>query len=113
MAELSRKEISKIICKHLRKDSLVDGVNETYLIASVMDALKEIKEHTTTESEDIPIIHGKAELELHDKEVRAKVIEEFAEKLKWEFKNSIGISNRVADFTTAIINMVADQLKEE
>jgi len=47
-----------------------------------------------------------------ESEIRAKAIDEFAEKLKWEFKNSLGISKRVADFTTAVINMVAEQLKE-
>ena len=41
---MNRKEMSKIICQHLRKDNLVDGVSETYLISSIMDALKEIKE---------------------------------------------------------------------
>ena len=51
MSELTRKEMSKTICNHLRKDSLVDGVNETYLIASVMDALKEIKECQTPTDE--------------------------------------------------------------
>lgn len=32
-------------------------------------------------SEESPLIHGKAELEEHDKEIRNKAIDEFAEKL--------------------------------
>lgn len=46
-------------------------------------------------------------------DIRAKAIAEFAEKMKWEIKNSIGISKRVADFTRAVIDMVAEQLKGE
>ena len=33
-------------------------------------------------TEEIPIIHGKAELEEHDKRIRNKAIDEFAERLK-------------------------------
>lgn len=60
---MKRKDMSKIICKHLRKDSLVDGVSETYLIASIMDALKEIEEkeeeglHFTVKGEDEIILY--------------------------------------------------------
>lgn len=39
-----RKNISKIICTHLLRDGLVDKSQETYLVMSVMDALKEIAE---------------------------------------------------------------------
>ena len=41
---MTRKGISKAICSHLFKDGLVDESQETYLIMSVMDALKESKE---------------------------------------------------------------------
>ena len=46
-------------------------------------------------------------------DIRASVINEFAEKMKWEIKNSIGISKRVADFTRAVVDMVSEQLKGE
>lgn len=41
---MTRKNISKTICTHLLRDGLVDKSQETYLIMSVMDALKEIEE---------------------------------------------------------------------
>ena len=41
---MTRKNISKAICSHLLRDGLVDKSQETYLIMSVMDALKESKE---------------------------------------------------------------------
>lgn len=41
---MTRKNISKTICTHLLRDGLVDESQETYLIMSVMDALKESKE---------------------------------------------------------------------
>ncbi len=41
----------------------------------------------TENGEGIPIIHGKAELELHDKEIRAKAIEEFVAKIKYKAEN--------------------------
>lgn len=41
---MTRKDISKAICSRLLRDGLVDESQETYLIMSVMDALKESKE---------------------------------------------------------------------
>lgn len=41
---MTRKNISKAIYSHLLRDGLVDKSQETYLIMSVMDALKESKE---------------------------------------------------------------------
>ena len=46
-------------------------------------------------------------------EIRARVINEFAEKLKWEYENSIGIPQREIDFAKAVTDQVAEQLKEE
>lgn len=46
-------------------------------------------------------------------EIRAKAIDEFAEKLKWEFENSIGVSKRAVYFANAVIDIVAKELKEE
>jgi hypothetical protein len=71
--KMTRKEMSKIICKHLRKDSLVDGVDETYLISSVMDALKEI---TSTTDSNTP-----------ETEIRNATIDEFVDKA-WEVLGS-------------------------
>ena len=41
---MTRKNISKAICTHLLRDGLVDKSQETYLVMSVMDALKESNE---------------------------------------------------------------------
>lgn len=54
--------------------------------------------------EEIPIIHGKAELELHDKEIRNKAIDEFAEALKEKSKRFIIAECGIDD--------VAQQLKK-
>ena len=43
MSKLSRKDKSKIICNHLFKDDLCNKSQETYVIMSVWDALKEIE----------------------------------------------------------------------
>ena len=47
-----------------------------YETIGTIEEFKALKE----KNEQIPIIHGKAELELHDKGIRNKVIDEFAEK---------------------------------
>ena len=41
---------------------------------------KRLKRVKATKSSDITIIHGKDELELHDKAIRNKAIDDFAEK---------------------------------
>ena len=83
---------------------------------------------TVTEAEDIPIIHGKAELELHDKVVRAKAIDEFAEKISLEISESIiwdmvitahrngncsETSEEIVDYVIDTAKRVAEQLKGE
>ena len=51
-------------------------VIQSYRAIGTVEEFKALKE----KNEQIPIIHGKAELELHDKGIRNKVIDEFAEK---------------------------------
>lgn len=53
--------------------------SEIEALCMAIKALEELKE---LKNGGIPIIHGKAELELHDKEIRNKAIDEFAEKMK-------------------------------
>ena len=45
-------------------------------------------------------------------DIRAKAIEKFAEKLKWEFENSLGFSKRALYFANAVIDIVVKELKE-
>ena len=41
-------------------------------------------------------------LKEHDKEIRAKAIDEFAEKIQWEYLNSCGLKQREIDFLPGI-----------
>ena len=45
------------------------------------------------------------------KGIRAKAIDEFAEEMKWEYRESIGTSEREIHFALAVIDQVAEQLK--
>ena len=51
------------------------------------------------------------ELEKEKKEIRAKAIDEFAEKIQWEYLNSCGLKQREIDFLVAVSSMVAEQMK--
>lgn len=63
---------STLICHNCdHKDDYIEELEaevEEYKSVGTIEELKALKE----KSEDIPIIHGKAELELHDKEIYAK-----------------------------------------
>ena len=45
-----------------------------------------------------------------EKEIRAKAIDEFAEEMKWEYRESIGTSEREIHFALAVIDQVAERL---
>jgi hypothetical protein len=78
MAELIDKGVtSKLIYNFF--DSLIPSHYYKLDLVKANDCLQEEinKLPTVTEAEDIPIIHGKAELELHDKGIRAKAISDF------------------------------------
>jgi hypothetical protein len=47
----------------------------------------------------------------HEKEIRAKAIDEFAEQMKWEYRESIGTSEREINFACAVIEQVAERMK--
>ena len=44
-------------------------------------------------------------------EIRNKAIDEFAEEMKWEYRESIGTSEREIHFALAVIDQVAERLK--
>ena len=71
-------------------------VQDSEQIAEWLEELKAIKDGC------IPIIHGKAELELHDKAIRTKAIDDFAEELKDYF---------VIPHDVRVVEMKAEQLK--
>ena len=52
-----------------------------------------------------------AEVRKHDIEVRNKAIDEFAEKLKFEYRESVGTTKRERNFAEAVIEQVAHSLK--
>ena len=47
----------------------------------------------------------------HDAEIRAKAIDEFANKMKWEYENSTGVPKKEIEFAKAIISMVTERMK--
>ena len=89
----------------------------------IVEWLEELK---ATKSSDIPIINGKAELELHDKAIRNKAIDDFTEKISLEISESIiwGIlvdwhkhdnmndtPDKIVDYIIETSNEIAEQLK--
>ena len=80
-------------------------------IAEWLEELKEIKDGS------IPIIHGNAELELHDKAIRNKAIDELSHELKETFNSEIPLnySSTKPFFTLEnarkLIDEIAEQLK--
>lgn len=47
-----------------------------------------------------------------EEEIREKAIDEFAEKLKLEFENSVGVPRLAAIYATNVINRVVEKLTE-
>jgi hypothetical protein len=52
-----------------------------------------------------------AQIELDIQEIRKKAIDEFVEKIQWEYLNSCGLKQREIDFLVAVSSMVAEQMK--
>ena len=78
-------------------------VQESEQLAEWLEELKAIKDGS------IPIIHGKAELELHDKEIYNKAIDDF---VKLVHKHDWNIRNRNEnEFIYGAIEVLAEQLK--
>ena len=76
-------------------------LQESEQLAEWLEELKTIKDGC------IPIIHGKAELELHDMAIRTKAIDDFADKLKQDVM-TITFGLRICD-----IDRIAEQLMEQ
>lgn len=52
--------------------------------------------------------------ELHPcayKRIRDTAIDDFTEKIQWEYLNSCGLKQREIDFLVAVSSMVAEQMK--
>ena len=77
-----------------------------YRIAEVMPMLEEKQLYGTKALiRDLKTVVDKIQ------EIRAKAIDEFTEKIQWEYLNSCGLKQREIDFLVAVSSMVAEQMK--
>lgn len=51
------------------------------------------------------------QIEMDIQQIRNKAIDEFVEKIQWEYLNSCGLKQREIDFLVAVSSVVAEQLK--
>ena len=51
-------------------------------------------------------------VEQFEQEIRCKAIDDFLEKIQWEYLNSCGIEQKEIEFLIAISSQVAENLKE-
>ena len=78
---------------------------EQYQLADWLEELKVIKDGS------IPIIHGKAELELHDKAIRNEAIDDFKSRLEERILAGKMIDEKFAYIDNCDIDEIAEQLK--
>ena len=78
---------------------------EQYQIAEWLEELKVIKDGS------IPIIHGKAELELHDNAIRNKAIDDYKCLLVERLEAGRSIDEKFAYIDLCDIDEIAEQLK--
>lgn len=74
-------------------------------------SFKDSEEVYTNGAELIPVFRVEQGFEHYAKEIRAKAIDEFAEKIQWEYLNGCGIKQSEIDFLIAVSSRVAEQLK--
>ena len=94
------------ICKCLKNkhDGCIKCAEEHEQLAEWLEELKAIKDGS------IPIIHGKAELELHDKAIRNEAIDDFIHECD---KYCGFYSGKNKSITREDILKIAEQLKEQ
>lgn len=112
-------EIALQVMKEIREYREIGTVEDIQLIFSLCkylerivkkyEAIGTVEEFKALKEKGIPIIHGKAELELHDKKVRTKAIDEFAKCLKerWIETDDLNLSSEFFKF----VDKVAEQMK--
>lgn len=86
-----------------RADLDLSYAEDNEQVAKWLEELKAIKD------DSIPIIHGKAELELHDKEIRNEAIDDFIHECD---KHCGFYSGKNKSITREDILKIAEQLKE-
>ena len=89
-----------------RADLDLSYAEDNEQIAEWLEELKSIKDGS------IPIIHGKAELELHDKAIRNEAIDDFVHKVKeHHYLLSDVINSTDYGMFTVGIEQIAEELK--
>ena len=91
-------------CRNTKKHCK-DCMAEHEQIAEWLEELKVIKDGS------IPIIHGKAELELHDNAIRNKAIDDFKSMLEERILAGKMIDEKFAYIDNCDIDEIAEQLK--
>lgn len=94
-------------------DDMLKSLADSIRARMKYEAIGTVEEFKELKDGSIPIIHGKAELELHDREIRAKAIDEFAERLNQ--KNYDGKLSCFGwhEFIDKEIDEIAEQMKGE
>ena len=94
-------------CEHF--SDCLKCAEEHEQLAEWLEELKSIKDGS------IPIIHGKAELELHDKAIRNEAIDDFVKKIceKYTEEESKGNYKQYCGEIKQNISDIAEQLKEK
>ena len=87
------------------QDSVKRCAEEHEQLAEWLEELKAIKDG------GIPIIHGKAELELHDKAIRNEAIDDFKSRLEERILAGKMIDEKFAYIDNCDIDEIAEQLK--
>ena len=91
------------------KDTVLRIINEQPTAYSVDKIVEELEELKVIKDGSIPIIHGKAELELHDKAIRNKAIDDLSNILKENYDYLPQIFSKEA--FVRYIDEYAEQLK--
>lgn len=81
--KMSKKDMSKIICHNLLKNNLVDKSQETYLISSVMDSLKEIDNSNKKTEQELSVSTDKSKDQIL-KEIFVTFKKEMEQRIKSE-----------------------------
>ena len=92
-------------CADYYSKPCIECAEEHEQIAEWLEELKELREISKKNPFLVDMIK-------HDKIVRNKAIDDFLEKIQWEYLNGCGIKQSEIEFLVAASNQVAEQLKE-
>lgn len=80
------------------------------------EAIGTIEEFKALKDDTIPIIHGKSELELHDKQIRAKAIDELKNEIcthfaDWKYSEDEKCIKDLIELASESVEEIAEQMK--